>query len=243
MAFEEAIRAIVDDRQHGSSVLLNRIQVALRNRSDGASAEQLRWAFRRLRRIDPSMVVVHHFLDALEPTIGADFQQALADYETRWQNVHLAVADNLLALMDDRPTAVLTHSHSGLLIRVATELAKRDRPLTFWQTRSQPGNEGDLQCRALQDAGYNVRLVEDEDIGRLVPHMDCAWLGVDQYDARGFVNKIGSRSIVERFDAAGKTTFVLGDSRKRVGVPHHSDRLFEYTLFTPRVRLVTEQRD
>lgn len=241
MSFEDRIRAIANDREHGSSVLVDRICAEFRALQSEENAEhRLRWAFHQLRQIDASMVVVHHLLDTLEPHVGSDFFAELAAYESRWQHIDQAIADKLLAHRDFSGNTLITHSHSGILARVIRLLAGRVKGLQVCQTRSEPGGEGELQYRELQKAGLDVRLVNDADLPELASETDTAFLGTDQYNNDYFVNKIGSRRIVESMQALGKPTFVLGDSRKKVEDLKFSTNLFEKTPFGAGVILVTE---
>ena len=239
MALQDEIRTIVNDREHGSSVLLERIENLLKTQAAGTTPRQMKQAFAQLRDIDQSMVLVHHFLDAMEPHIGNDLAQAIESYRLHWRKVPAAVAENLRSMLSTLQPQVLVHSHSGLIIQVARELARAGVKLSFWQTRSLPGGEGRLQAQTLRDAGFDVSLIEDEQISEVAHQADCAWLGMDQYDAHGFVNKRGSAAIAGTFMERGKPVYVLGDSRKEVSKVKYSKELFEYTPFSQGICLVT----
>lgn len=242
MTFEDRIEAIVSDRRHGSSWLVERICTELGQLARAReSTRKLTWAFARLRDIDPSMAVVHHLLDTLEPCIGGDFAGQLAAYEAHWRHLDRAIAGELLERMDWHHRRVLTHSHSGVLIRVARQVASRVQGLELWQTRSEPGGEGELQYRELRDAGIAARLIDDADLPGAAPHLDAAWLGMDQYSDTAFVNKRGSGAIVDTFTALARPVFVLGDCRKKVTSLRYSRELFEAVPFTEGVLLVTGQ--
>ncbi|WP_166263479.1 hypothetical protein [Marinobacter caseinilyticus] len=240
--FEEAIDAIVNDRQHGSSILADRICAEFKRlRGNKQSLQKLSWAFARLRTIDRSMVVVYHLLDALEPYIGDHFFTWLEAYEARWLGLDEVIAKRLIRRKDWRNKRILTHSHSGVVIRVVAWVAHRMPGLEIWQTRSEPEGEGALQFQALRDAGIATRLVEDADLPRVASKLDAAWLGMDQYNDRHFVNKRGSRGIVATMTALGKPVFVLGDSRKRLPKLRYSGDVFEEVRFTEGVTLITER--
>lgn len=72
--------------------------------------------------------------------------------------------------------------------------------------------------------------------------IDICFLGTDHYDKASFVNKIGSKQIVELAAQVGCPVYVLGDSRKDVEVAQvKTDRLYEKVPFREHARLVNEQ--
>lgn len=125
VALQDEIRTIVNDREHGSSVLLERIENLLEDQAASTTPRQMRQAFARLRDIDQSMVLVHHFLDAMEPHIGNDLAQAIESYRLHCRKIPAAVAENLKPMLNTPQPRVLVHCHSGLIIQVARELARQ----------------------------------------------------------------------------------------------------------------------
>ena len=241
MNFEQRIEAITRDREHGSSVLVDRICEAFESLAQARdSHERLRWAFDELRQIDTSMVVVHHLLDTLEPYIESDFFNRLAAYVARWQGLEEGIANGLMKSGDLNGQTLLSHSHSGTLVAVLSLLAQRLEGLRVIQTRSEPGGEGERQYHELIDKGVKVELIADDQLAGRVDEVDAACLGADQYTDEAFVNKLGSAAIVERLAASHKPTYVLTDSRKKVQQLDFSDRLFEACTIGPSVHLVTE---
>jgi len=237
--FEQEIIDIVADRESGSSQLVARIQGALHYlESSPPDRRQLQWAFRKLRHIDHSMAVVHHLLNSLEPTIGPAFFESLRDYERRWADLPRRVAARLIEIRNWDNSHVLVHSRSGMLREAIGRVTEQYRRVTIWQTRSEPGGEGQVQYRELLEQGVAVHLVEDHQVAGLAASMDAAWLGVDQYNDKAFVNKRGSQHIVDAMSRVGSTTFVLGDPRKRVDTLNFSSILFEAVPFTEDTYLI-----
>lgn len=240
MTFEQQIASILADRESGSSQLVVQIEEAfLRIENTDPDPTQLQWALMQLRQIDCSMAVVHHLLDTLESALGSDFYPALHEYERSWCKLPQRVAEQLLQTRDWRNSHILIHSRSGMLLAAARYISERHEGLTIWQTRSDPGGEGVAQYRDLQPLNLTVHLVEDSQVAELADSMDAAWLGVDQYTDETFVNKVGSKCIVSAMSRAGKTTFVLGDPRKRVQTLDFSPTLFEAVAFTRDTCLMT----
>lgn len=244
MDFRQGIEQIVGDREHGSSWLVARIGSLLESVKGLPEERQLlRWAMARLAGIDPSMAVVHHFIETLAPAVAGDFYGTLQGYRQRWGEVHLAISRHLLAQWSFSDAPLLLHSHSGVVIEVAAQLKLARGQLEVRQTRSMPGGEGALQARQLAERGIRVELIEDEAVDRVARLCQAALLGADQYTDDAFVNKCGSGRIVRAMASLGKPVFLLADSRKRVPSLNFTTELFEAGLLAPPVHLITEQPD
>jgi|GEM_PF-1013479 len=244
MTFKQQITDIVADRESGSSQLVARIQDAFHGIENNApDIEQLRWAFRQLRQIDRSMAVVHHLLNTLEPALGPTFFRSLNDYQQHWADLPRRVAAQLIQARNWRDSNILVHSRSGMLQETVTRINAHYGGLIIWQTRSEPGGEGVAQHQDLQRLNVAAHLVEDDQVAQLAASMDAAWLGVDQYNDDRFVNKVGSKQITNAMGRAGKTTFVLGDPRKRVDALNFSTTLFETVPFSRDTCLINGDTD
>lgn len=240
--FEQRIQNIVSDREHGSSTLVTMIVQALRGEScPPPDARQVRWALGELRRIDPSMVVVHHLLDTLGSDPGDDLPGRIARYQSQWSDVDRRIAGHLLGHRDWAGACILTHSHSGMLLSVIRQAHRLHPSIRILQTRSEPGGEGVLQHRALQKDGVPGELLTDEEAVATAPSLDAGWFGVDQYSGEHFVNKLGSGALTRALLSADKPVYVLGDTRKRVSRLRYSERLFEAVPLERGIHLVTEK--
>lgn len=113
MSFESRIRKIVDDHEHGSSYLVEQICSVLQSlESLPEGHTKLPWAFEQLQHIDPSMAVVRHLLNHLDPSLGRAFFAELRRYQSRWHNVHQRVAQQLESTVKVGGKQILVHSHS-----------------------------------------------------------------------------------------------------------------------------------
>lgn len=237
--FKSRILQIRHDRTHGSSFLLKEIINAFWKQRPDPS--EIQWAFDELHKIDPAMVIIHHFLKTMQPTIDSNFYRHLQAYEDTWKNVADRIADNLITHLPGTNLNVLTHSHSGMVIKVLKILNEKGYYLTVWQTESFPGGEGKTQAETLKKYKIAVSLVNDAYVDEALTQTDAVLLGVDHYDQKSFANKTGSKKIVELAGESGCPVYVLGDSRKEVDrVKVNSDGLFERMSFAGNVRMVTE---
>lgn len=238
--FKEKIIAIKNDHSHGSTILLQEIiDVFLaKNYSDN----EILWAHSELGKLDPSMVVIHHFLKKLKPSIGNDFQNHVQQYQEAWQNVNKRITKNLMGYLANDSFTILTHSHSGVVIDVLKHLLENGYSIEVFQTESQPGGEGIIQAKALRQSGIDVTIIKDESIINIIDQINYCFLGVDQYDENSFVNKKGSKTIVELAKQNKVPVFVLGDTRKKVhDIKLGNEDLFEIVSLIGNVRILAPE--
>ena len=241
MSFLKArIREIKNNRSHGSSLLLQEI-INVFTSAKHSDSEIMR-SFSELGEIDPSMVLVHHFLKELKPAIGQDFRYHVEQYKHKWDNVNLAISSNLQEYLIDKKLTVLTHSYSGVIIDVLMNLALRGILIDVIQTVSEPVGEGREQAKSIAQLGINTRVIKDEDLINSIGQVNCCFLGVDQYDDKSIVNKVGSRAIIEMAAQLNKPVFVLGDTRKLVdSTSAGTTGLFEIVPIKSHVHLINEK--
>ena len=238
---KEKINQIKNDHSHGSSFLLQEIIETLT--AAEYSDNEISRAFSELRKIDSSMIVIHHFLKELEPAIGQNFQYKVEEYANTWKNVYESIAENLKGYLTNDPFIILTHSHSGAIIGVVEILLRFGYTLKIIQTESRPGSEGKIQAEALQQLGLNVTIITDDRINRVMNKVDYCLLGADQYDENSFVNKIGSRNIVEIAKKQNVPVFVLGDKRKFVKIISCTPSpLFEKVMLNKHVSIIDNKK-
>ena len=237
---ESKIESIVLDRTHGSSVLLEHIIQSLTD--PRLTKEELQWAFERLETIDPSMVIIHHFIREMKPKIDRNFQKQLHQYDKKWHNVEGRIADSVTERLHRQKLWILTHSYSGTVIGILKILMLKGYELRVIQTESYPGGEGVNQAMDLKHLGISVQLVKDDNMRSYIMDVDAVLLGMDQYDRSSFVNKQGSKRIVETAERFDIPVFVLGDSRKKVPVVSTSgSSFFERVRLKNNINLITEK--
>ena len=236
---KDKIRKIKNDHVHGSSFLLREIiKVFLTSKE---SEDEIFWSFSELSKIDSAMVVIHHFLRELKPEIGHNFRHHVQQYQVKWDNVNVDISINLQKFLTGRKLTILTHSHSSVILGVLQNLLSKDYMIDVIQTASEPGDEGIIQAKLIEQLGINVRISSDDDIINSIAHVNSCFLGVDQFDKTSFVNKAGSKAIVESAFKVNKPVFVLGDSRKMVkSIDAGTTGLFEMVPLESNVRLINE---
>lgn len=239
-AFTKKIESIINDKEHGSTKVLQDIcQLFLYQRYD---LDELRWAFIKLRKINPSMVVIHHFLNELQTKLDLNFKNHVIQYIDKWQYCEERIASYIFKLLPQTPLTILTHSYSGVVIKVLVLLKSKGVCFNVLQTESTPGGEGKLQAEALVRLKLKIDLIADKKIAHKFPGIDVCLLGVDQYNHRGFVNKIGSQAIVDLTKEYTTPLYTIGDSRKQVThiQPESIKGLFEYVSYNQQIKLINE---
>ena len=237
-SLKATVRKIKNNRSQGSSLLLHDIIKVFT--SAKYSESELLQSFSELGEIDSSMVLVHHFLKELQPAIGQDFRQQMLQYKQKWDNVNYGISTNLQEYIADKKLIILTHSSSGVIIDILMNLVLKGYLIDVIQTVSEPGAEGREQAKAIAQLGINTRVIKDENLIKTIGQVNCCFLGVDQYDDKSFVNKVGSRAIIDA--QFNKPVFVLGDTRKMVDSASAGiTGLFEKVPFKSHIHLVNEK--
>ena len=233
------ITQIRNNRSLGSTLLLQEIIEVFT--SSNHTDDEIFSAFSELSKIDSSMIVIHHFLKELKPAIGHQFRQQVHQYEGKWEDVNIDITNNLQDYLPNKKLTILAHSHSGVIIAVLMNLLSGGYMISVIQTTSEPGGEGLIQAKAVEQPGINVILIKDEDLPKSIDQVDCCFLGVDQYNEKSFINKLGSKAIVEMAKQFKKPVFVLGDSRKMVQeIDSQVSELFEVVPLISIVRIINE---
>lgn len=222
MEYPREIRLIVEDREAGSVTLLNRLIAALENelvspRYPGSSFLQL---LELLRRELGHFAAIENFLAALtehslpherDPGRALKF---IADYSEYWKDSPARIAGNFLGQIDPEGLSFLTHSHSQTLFSLVEALRHRRITFRLIQTLSTPGEEGRIAHARYGELGLEAQLVDDEEIETALQRTDAVLLGCDALLPGEFLNKTGSRSILEKAGEHKIPCFLITESRK-----------------------------
>jgi len=239
--FQNNIEQITSNQSAGSSILLKMIIDEFLNY--GHTREEVKWAINKLKNIDREMAVVYHFLRAVESYSERDFKHRVQEYADKWKRADKEIFNYLLRNIEDDPISLLVHSHSGVIMSVVQNLSKKGYEPTIFQTASAPEMEGLLQAEYFKGIGLDVTTIADDRINNYIKDITLCLLGVDHYSGRGFVNKIGSKNIVNLAFKQNIPVYVLGDSRKMVSKITLSleNKLFEMIAYSENIKLINEK--
>lgn len=163
---------------------------------------------------------VLHRLDE-EDTTAIDATDAIAQRASPTA----AVAEHARPrLADTDTTTVLTYSRSStVLAALETHLASendnipeaRDEPrMRIVTSEARPGGEGLRLARGLAKQPAEVHLTYDMHLPALVPEADLLLVGADAITQDTFVNKTGTRLLLEQARQAGTPILLLAASDK-----------------------------
>lgn len=221
---EDQIKNITEDRSHGSSVLLKKIEDLFSAR--GFSDEEVREILERLEDVHPSMALVRHFITTIQDK-QSELSLEIESYFSKWNDLDSEILKVFLEHTDPEGKRIMSHSHSGMVLRLLTSLNKERYSFKVIQTLSAPGGEGRTSVEDLEKAGIWVKLINDEEISDFSEKCDLAILGVDQFDDFYFVNKLKSSVIIDHLAHKSKPVFVLSDPRKKVSRLNYLHDIFE----------------
>lgn len=196
-------------------------QAILTNRTDGASAlfrqftelaegqppDIVQEGLRSCQDTFPLMAVWSYTLEHLtEGRSLAEIAAAMA------RQTEVVIEHGAAALT--KYSAVLTLSNSSLVRHAIVACKQQLRPA--YCAESQPGGEGLALAESLRQEGVEALLVKDDQALRIMAEVDVGLLGADQYDDEAFINKVGSKRLVEHTGKLGKPMLVLAEGFKRV---------------------------
>ncbi len=266
--------AIARDRRSGAAQLALRGVIALqgwlRRRREFTQAELLDTA-RALLRAQPSMAPLLRL--ANEVALAADSPSParfLARSAPRFRNLLQTDASRIArlferALRHGRYDEVATYSYSSTVLRALV----RSRSLLerVHCSEARPSYEGRALADRLARAGVLVCLQTDASLfSRVAATSQPLVLGADAILRTGFLNKLGTRALVQLALRAGAPVWVLTDTlkfcpsgfsqssvRKWIGGPPQQvwkparkkilvlNAYFDLTRFNPRIRFLTER--
>jgi translation initiation factor 2B subunit (eIF-2B alpha/beta/delta family) len=233
----------------------------LRNRTEGASAlfyqfvelsedqteEVVLAGLNACRNTFPIMAVWRHAL--------AQFKQSectLSDIANQFRKqTQDTINTGSLALREYQ--VILTLSNSSV-IRHAVASARTTQKVLC--AESLPGGEGANQAKALHESGIRATLVKDGDLPGSMQKVQALALGADQWDMSEFINKVGSKNLVDYAELEGIPVLVLAEGFKRIdqlSKPDSSitqlelmsngkttqETVFEIVAWRPHVRLIS----
>ena len=212
---------------------------------------------REIARMHPAIAAVTNVARLLESD-RSDLSKRLLQAKQSLVNGNRLIGENLRALIPPKAT-VITLSNSTTVRDVLVALRVR----AVYVLESQPGGEGKQLAEALRSglrpaAGTVsrqevVHLIPDSAIGKIVPQVDCAVIGVDTFDRTGaVVHKVGTLPLALCCKHFGKAFYAVGHSLKFTerrledSLPE-PDQALESQLFdcTPGdlvTRLITERK-
>jgi translation initiation factor 2B subunit (eIF-2B alpha/beta/delta family) len=214
-----------DHRSGASGIAARAIDYLLALARSGADAAEIERRILALPGAQPAMAVLshlaHHVLTtALAPgaEIGPAMAHAAAQFAAKESAATAAIA-RFAGRWIDEAHRVLTFSASGTVRSALAAAAAREHALgpaapPVLCAESRPLLEGRDMARELAAAGLRVTLVIDAALRSLIRPGDLVLLGADRIGWDGWVNKIGTRSLIEGAAVAGVPVVVLAPTTR-----------------------------
>ena len=235
----DEISLILNDRESGSVSLLNRLITALEHE---LHAEDLStWAFSHLllniREKLHHFAAIENFLVSLIACTGqkenfpGEAIRFIKDYRLHWQDSAAQIAENFLQHCGPENLTILTHSHSQTIISLLSELHFRQIPFRVVQTLSIPGEEGRIAQERMLQLDIQAELVDDRKLKEVLARTDLILMGCDALLPKEFLNKAGTREILEKAKKLDIPSMLVTESRKEITRSEWKNELTELALF------------
>jgi translation initiation factor 2B subunit (eIF-2B alpha/beta/delta family) len=230
---------ILNDRESGSIALLNRVIDAIDSGLQDAdlNAEEFCSLLQDLRKQIDHFAAIENFLVSLIRHTGesknfpVDILQFLRDYRSHWQDSDKKITENFLQHCDPGNRIIFTHSHSETVISLLKQLKGRSIPFLVLQSLSSPGEEGRLSMERMHKARIRAELIDDTDILDALVHTDIILMGCDALLPLEFLNKVGTRAILEEAKKLNKQSLLVTESRKKITRSDWKNELSFHALF------------
>ena len=166
-------------------------------------------------------------------------------YRLYWKDSSLKIAANFLLHGIPEGKTILTHSHSQTVISLLGQLQKQQIPFRILQTCSSPGEEGKISLKRMHQQKIKARLVNDSEIHEALLQTDLILMGCDALLSMEFLNKIGTRTILEHAKELQLPSFMVTESRKEISLENWNKPvdhpLFEWVSLDLIDRIVSEK--
>jgi len=235
----DEINLILNDRTSGSLALLNRLITALEHelQQSEVSAEAFRKLVIRIRGKLTHFAAIENFLATLITHSGqrknfpGEALHFIAAYRLYWEDSAGKITDNFLQQCAPKGLTILTHSHSETIHSLLNQLHAKELPFRVLQTLSAPGEEGKISYERMCEQQLQAELIEDENIRESLASVDLILVGCDALLADKFLNKVGTRAILEQAKQWNKPSCLVTESRKEITNPDWKNKLTKHPLF------------
>jgi len=158
----------------------------------------------------------NHFLLKLDPDNQPPVLKELLEvYHERWKNVERKTAQVAFDELDLSGEPVfLIHGDEKAITALFDILKVKQTKVKVYQTVSRPGKQGLDHAEKLAEAGFEVQLIDDHDIGRILPDVDYILLGCEIILHNDFISIAGTHTLIAAAHYYKRPIYVLGDSRR-----------------------------
>ncbi|MDF1574645.1 MAG: hypothetical protein P1P86_05580 [Bacteroidales bacterium] len=233
------ISLLLNDRESGSIALLKRLIAALEEEMHGPdlNAEAFGNLLLHIREKLNHFAAIDNFLASLilhagqKDAFPGETLRYIKDYRLYWQDSAGKIAENFLRQCNPVGLTLLTHSHSETVISLLKKLHVRQIPFRVLQTLSSPGEEGKISHERMLRMKLRADLIDEANITEAVGQSDLVLMACDALLYNEFLNKTGTRAILEQARILRKRSFLVTESRKKITRPDWQQEWTEQALF------------
>jgi len=224
MVLPGEILEILNDRESGSIALLNRLLSALEAelQNQGMTEETFAVMVTGIRKHLAHFAAIENFLVSLAdhtsqnshfPDTALEFIREYGEY---WRDSDRKIAANFLRHFDPEGKTILTHSHSQTVISLLEQMQAKQVRFRVLQTLSSPGKEGRISLERMHAMQIHSDLVADSVVPEALDRTGLVIMGCDALLPEEFLNKTGTRRILENAKGLNIPCIIVTESRKRI---------------------------
>jgi len=233
------ISHILNDRTSGSVALLNQLVEKLEEglHESALSPEAFHSLLFTVRERLQHFAAIENFLLELirystkEESFPEEALRFIAVYKLYWEDSTRLLTENFLEKCHPEGLTILTHSHSQTLISLFSELRLRRINFRVLQTLSSPGEEGRKALERMLHLKIKAELIDDARVSEALQQSDMVLMGCDALLPDEFLNKLGTRSILENARKFQRKSLLVAESRKKITRPEWKNEVSDQSLF------------
>jgi len=200
------IRALLNDDRRGATAIF---KDALTLFAGYKSVAQIHSEAEQLKERFPVMGVFRNFHRQIQNlTSLSQIQERIAYFQTQLDRDFDRVVEKAAARLVPH-TRLMTISHSSYVRELI--LRYREKELTVYCLQSGPENEGADLAKRLRQENIIAEIVEDDQMDFSISKVDLIITGCDLLSNHFFVNKRGTKQLVQTAVARGRHAWILAD--------------------------------
>jgi len=224
MVIPGEIQKILNDRESGSVALLNRMVSALETELHNHELEKDTFTdlVTEVRKHLVHFAAIDNFLASLADHIRqhdlfpGTALESIREYREYWGDSDRKIAAHFLRHCDPEGKTILIHSHSQTVISLLGQLQAKQVRFRVLQTLSSPGDEGRISLERMQALRIRAELIADTSVSEALDRTGLVVMGCDAMLPAEFLNKTGTRRILENAKGLNIPCIIVTESRKKI---------------------------
>jgi len=187
-----------------------------------------------------SMAIILNFIDFVEKNIKTqNFREIVHAYRKLLKEEEDYIKRKGLEVLGNY-RKILTYSRSSQVIQVLNTLRFRRSDFEVFISEARPSMEGVKTALELASSGIKVHLFTDIVLLDEIPHIDVVVTGADAIIGDYFVNKVGTRVILEEAQRYNKPAILIASRLKILN--KSMEKVFKLTSGEPEEILFPRKR-